>query len=88
MPLLPKKHTKTLKAVFEKPTRSDLKFSAVLSLLKRLGADVDEKRAGSRIAFALEGRVFVLHKPHPRSEMSKGSVEALRTFLSSSGIRP
>ena len=80
-PTLSRKRARTLAAVFEKPTRGDLDWPAVLVLVRTLGATVDEKRVGSRVAFALEGRVFVIHKPHPKSVLSKGSLEALREFL-------
>lgn len=80
-PKLSRKHTRTLGAVFEKPTRGDVEWSAVLALVRKLGAKVNEKRAGSRVAFALDGRVFVIHKPHPKSELSKGSLGSLRDFL-------
>ena len=80
-PKLSRKHTRTLAAIFEKPTRGDVEWSAVLALVRKLGAAVNEKRAGSRVAFALGGRVFVIHKPHPKSELSKGSLESLRDFL-------
>ena len=85
---LSRKHRATLDSLFEKPTRSNVKWSAVVFLLRRLGATVNEKRAGSRVAFALRGRVFVLHKPHPAPELSKGAVEALRGHLTRCGIKP
>ena len=66
-PKLSRKHTRTLAAIFEKPTRGDVEWSAVLALVRKLGATVNEKRAG--------------HKPHPKSELSKGSLESLRDFL-------
>ena len=78
---LSREHLRTLSAIFETPTRGDLEWSAVLALVRKLGATVNEKRAGSRVAFALESRVFVIHKPHPTSELSKGSLESLRDFL-------
>ncbi len=80
-PKLSRKHARTLAAVFEKPTRGDVEWSAVLALVRKLGATINEKRAGSRVAFALGGRVFVIHKPHPKSDLSKGSLESLRDFL-------
>jgi hypothetical protein len=85
---LPKKHQKTLEAIFTKPTRSDVRFSRVVSLMKRLGADVDEGAEGSSVAFALKGKVFLLHKPHPEPEMSKSSLERLRKKLADCGVKP
>lgn len=87
-PNLSRKHTRTLTAVFEKPTRGDVEWSAVLALVRKLGATVNEKRAGSRVAFALSGRVFVIHKPHPTSTLSKGSLESLRDFLRLCKVTP
>ncbi|MDT7858326.1 type II toxin-antitoxin system HicA family toxin [Rubrivirga sp. S365] len=80
-PKLSRKHARTLAAVFERPTRGDVEWSAVVALVRKLGATVSEKRAGSRVAFAFDGRVFVIHKPHPGRELSKGSCESLRDFL-------
>lgn len=80
-PALSRKLARTLAAVFEKPTRGDVEWTAVLALVRALGATVNEKRAGSRVAVALDGRVFVIHKPHPKSELSKGSLDSLRDFL-------
>ncbi len=85
---LSKKHRRTLGAVFEKPTRGNVKWTAVIALMRKLGATVDEKRAGSRVAFALGDRVFVIHKPHPGSELSKGSLESLRAFLKACRATP
>lgn len=80
-PTLSRKHNRTLASIFEKPTRGDVQWSAALALVRALGATVNEKRAGSRVAFALTGRVFVIHKPHPTSDLSKGSLDSLRDYL-------
>ncbi len=85
---LPKKHLRTLEIVLEKPTRSGVRWSAVVALLKRLGAEVDETRAGSSVAFTLRGKTFLLHKPHPGSTLAKPSVERLRAKLAECGVKP
>lgn len=85
---LSKKHRRTLSAIFEKPTRGDVEWSAVVALIKRLGGTVNEKRAGSRVAFKLGARKFVLHKPHPGSTLSKGALESLRALLVDTGHKP
>lgn len=87
-PALSRKHARTLGALFQRPTRGDVEWGAVVALVRALGATVNEKRAGSRVAFCLHDRVFVIHKPHPARVVSKGSLEALRTFLRDCGIAP
>lgn len=84
---LPKKHTRTLEAIFEKPTRSNVKWDAVVSLVKRLGGTISE-RSGSRVAFAIGGRVYVMHKPHPGNEVSKAALDDLRGYLRKCGVKP
>ena len=46
------------------------------------------KTGGSRQRIRLKERRFVLHKPHPGSEIVKESVENARGFLKSVGIEP
>ncbi|MGB5301981.1 MAG: type II toxin-antitoxin system HicA family toxin [Gemmatimonadota bacterium] len=58
-----------------------------MSLLGALGATVSE-RAGSRVAVKLNDRVAVFHRPHPRPEMGRAAVRALRRFLESAGVEP
>jgi hypothetical protein len=36
----------------------------------------------------LNGRVAVLHRPHPQKETDKGAVRSVRRFLSEAGITP
>ena len=79
------RHRKTLETVYERPTRADVRWREVLGLMQTLGADISEGR-GSRVRFALNGRRAVFHKPHPRPELVKGAVEALRDFLKEAGV--
>jgi hypothetical protein len=80
------KQRQTLRAVFERPTRADLRWTEIVSLLKALGAEV-EGGDGSRVAVALRGRRAVFHRPHPSPHASKGLVEAVRTFLASVEVK-
>ncbi len=84
------KHCRTLCAVFEKPTRADVKWADFIALCKALGASFPKagKTAGSRQRIELNGRKAVLHKPHPGPTMNKGSVESARDFLKAAGVTP
>lgn len=42
-----RKHQKTLEAVFTHPISGNIKWADVVSMLKALGAEVDESREGS-----------------------------------------
>jgi len=55
--------------------------------MKSLGSDVTE-RAGSRVAFTLDRRTIVLHRPHPGKEVRPYAVEDLRDFLVEAGVTP
>jgi hypothetical protein len=81
------RHRRTLAAIFERPTRQDLRFAAVEALLLALGGKKKE-RAGSRVAFILGGGVLLLHRPHSPQVMRPGAVADLRDFLASKGVTP
>jgi HicA toxin of bacterial toxin-antitoxin, len=81
------RHRKTLAEIFERPTRADVRWKSVLALIEALGGEVSEGR-GSRVRFSLNGRRAVFHRPHPRPDMVKGAVEALRDFLTEAGVAP
>ena len=77
----------TLTAVFSRPTRADLRWAAVESLIKALGGEMNE-RAGSRVAAKLNGVTAVFHRPHPGPEIKKGALDAVRQFFINAGVRP
>jgi hypothetical protein len=77
----------TLNALFARPTRADIRWSAIESLIRALGGEVTE-RAGSRVAARLNGVTAVFHRPHPRPETKKGAVDAVRQFLTNAGVKP
>ena len=58
------KQRKTLDKVFETPTRSDIPWSDIESLLGAMGATVTQGN-GSRVRVALNGVSAVFHEPHP-----------------------
>ena len=77
----------TLNDIFVRPTRPDIRWSAIESLIRALGGEVTE-RAGSRVAARLNGVTAVFHRPHPRPETKKGAVDAVRQFLTNAGVKP
>ncbi len=79
------KQAKTLKAIFETPTRADILWSDIVRLLEALGADVTQGR-GSRVRVYLNGERAVFHQPHPEKETDKGAVKSVREFLENAGI--
>jgi len=82
-----KRHARTLAAIFRQPISGDIKWRDVQSLLKSLGAEIEE-RAGSRVAVFLHGRTAVLHRPHPNPSLDKGAVRDVRQFLVSTEVKP
>lgn len=82
-----KKQLKTLQKVFDSPTRPDISWNDVRSLLTACGADIRQGK-GSRIRVVLNQRVLNLHTPHPGNEMKRYAVELVRDFLKGSGVRP
>ena len=82
-----KKHRKTLEAIFEVPVRSDIVWKDIETLFKSLGGELSSGR-GSRVRVALRGVRAVFHRPHPRKETDRGSVQSVRRFLKETGVKP
>ena len=80
-------HDKTHEAIFGKPTRSDIAWRDIEALFRHLGATITQGK-GSRVRVVLHGVKAVFHRPHPRKEASKGSVESVRVFLENAGVNP
>jgi len=78
---------RTLQELFETPTRSDIRWARIESLVRALGGDVSSGR-GSRVRFRLGDRVATFHGPHPKRVTGKGTVEDVRRFLDHAGVRP
>lgn len=77
----------TLNEIFTRPTKADIRWSAIESLIQALGGEVTE-RAGSRVAAKLNGITAIFHRPHPRPDTNKGAVDAVRQFLIHAGVKP
>ena len=86
-PAMNKAQQATLNDIFARPTRADIRWGAIESLIRALGGEVTE-RDGSRIAARLNGVNAVFHRPHPRPETKKGAVDAVRQFLIHAGVKP
>ncbi len=80
------KQRRTLEAVFGRPTRKDVEWGDVQSLLKALGAEFSQGR-GSRVRVALGCRKAVFHVPHPQRTCLPGMVRAVRDLLEQAGVR-
>ena len=79
------KQRRTLAAVFAEPTRADIEWSAIETLLRALGASVEEG-SGSRVRVALNDVRAVFHRPHPQRETDRGAVQSVRLFLTNAGV--
>ncbi len=84
---LKSKHKKTLSAIFDKPTKANIKFSDIESLIIALGGEVQEG-AGSRVLLEISGKREYAHRPHPGKEAKRYMVENIREWLRSMEITP
>lgn len=81
------KHQRTLEAIFETPTRANIEWREIEALLRHVGATIKKGR-GSRVRILLNNRRAVFHRPHPRKEANKATVEDVQAFLENAGVRP
>ena len=81
------KHRKTLAAIFAKPTKANIKFIDIESLVKALGGEVREGD-GSRVVLELSGTREYAHRPHPGKEAKKYIVEKIREWLTGLEVTP
>lgn len=81
------RHQRTLQAIFAQPTPATLEWARVEALVRALGADVEE-RAGSRVGVALNNARATFHRPHPRKEIGRLTVQDVREFLVNAGVTP
>jgi hypothetical protein len=77
---------KTLLAIFEQPTRADVRWSRIEALIRALGGQVTQGR-GSRVRFQLRDQVATFHGPHPKRVSGKATLEDVRRFLENAGIK-
>lgn len=82
-----KKHLGTLADVFATPTKANVVWDDIVSMLRAFGAEISEGE-GSRVRFALNGARATFHRPHPRKETDKGALKSMRKFLEEAGVAP
>lgn len=80
------KQRKTLEAILSTPTRADISWSEIESLLEALGTEITPGN-GSRERCVLNGVKAVFHRPHPERITTKGTVEDVRRFLRNAGVK-
>lgn len=81
------KHRKTLTAIFAKPTKANIRFADIESLLVSLGGKVSEG-SGSRMSVTVSGKTAHFHRPHPGKEAKKYQVGNAHEFLQRLGVMP
>jgi len=81
------KHRKTLQAIFDAPTRTDIEWRAIEAMLVAAGATIDEG-SGSRVRIVLNGVRAVFHRPHPRKDTDKGAIRSMQRFLQAAKVTP
>ncbi len=80
------KQRKTLKYIFEKPVRSDVRWADIETLFLGFGGKISEGN-GSRVRVELNGVKAVFHRPHPKKFSDKGALISVRRFLENAGIK-
>lgn len=80
------KHRRTLEAILETPTRADIRWKDIESLIVALGGTVTSGRGSRRRVLLVRPAVF--HMPHPEPTTDKGAVKDMREYLRSVGVVP
>ncbi len=71
---------KTLEAVFAEPTRANIAWTEIESLLMAVGCRLIEG-SGSRVRFECKGIIATFHRPHPAKEAKRYQVRDACEFL-------
>ena len=86
------KRDKLIERLMKKPTPKNVTYDEVVSLLGKLGYEVDNKgkTSGSRIKVKSKntsnGYDLRIHRPHPNKELKKYQVDEVLDFLRKEGI--
>ncbi|MEC9345818.1 MAG: hypothetical protein VYB54_06300 [Pseudomonadota bacterium] len=78
-------HRKVLHQIFQHPVNANLAFQDVESVLRELGAEIDN-RHGSRIGVTLKGHTVAFH--HAAHSLPKEEVQQVRKFLEACDVDP
>jgi len=81
------RNTKTLAAIFARPTPAGIRWEDIEALSRALDATVTESR-GSRVRVVLADVAATFQRPHPGPVAKKGAVESVREFLKNAGVKP
>ena len=81
------KQRKILADIFSSPTRKNLVWADIESLLLAIGCEIVEGD-GSRVAFLRDGQKADFHRPHPGKEALPYQVRNARNFLRKIGVEP
>ena len=81
------RHRKTLQAVFEDPTTTNIAWADIEALLVAAGCRIIEG-SGSRIKIESDGQVAFFHRPHPQKEALRYQVKDARKLLENLEITP
>ncbi|MDJ0647550.1 MAG: type II toxin-antitoxin system HicA family toxin [Xenococcaceae cyanobacterium MO_188.B19] len=79
------KQRNTYNSIFTNPIRRDIIWDNEVSLIKASGGTVKEGN-GSRVRFDLNNVSLNIHSPHPKKELKKYQVKAIREFLINAGV--
>jgi hypothetical protein len=79
------RHRKVLHQLFAHPISANIDFQEVQSVLKELGAELED-RSGARVAVTLKGHTVLFH--HANHALPKEEVQQIRRFLIDCGIAP
>lgn len=79
------RHRKVLHALFAHPVSANIDFHEVQSVLKELGADIED-RSGARLAVTLKGHTVLFHNAN--TTLPKEEVAQIRKFLIDCGVSP
>lgn len=79
------RHRKVLHQLFAHPISANIDFNDVQSVLKELGAEVED-RSGARVAVTLKGHTVLFH--HANHSVPKEEVQQIRRFLIDCGVAP
>lgn len=69
-----------LASLFEKPTRTDIRWADIVTLITALGGTVTCK-SGSHHRLSLNGEIGIAARPHPQSTVARHTVKAVAEFL-------